>query len=231
MQTERKFGFTNNQLKIIAMAAMLIDHVGVEIFPEHQIFKILGRLAFPIFAYMIAEGCFHTKNRRKYLLMVAGLGVGCQVVYAIVAHSLYQNILLTFTLSIIMIFSIDNYLNKKNKASLIALLTTAFSVVFVSLIAPIHFKEQGFKIDYGFLGVMLPIAVYYAPTKKLKIIFTAIILILRIIFVGEIQIFALATIPLLLLYNGKRGTRNLKYVFYIFYPAHLVLIYLIDMLI
>ena len=67
--TPKKFGLTNNQLKIIAMISMLIDHIGVAMFPNVMILRIIGRLAFPIFAYMIAEGCFYTKNKARYFFI------------------------------------------------------------------------------------------------------------------------------------------------------------------
>ena len=60
-----KFSLNNNQLKIIAMISMVLDHVGLVFFSDFEIFRILGRLAFPIYAYMIAEGCTHTKNRKR----------------------------------------------------------------------------------------------------------------------------------------------------------------------
>ena len=67
-QTKKpKFGLTNNQLKIIAMVSMALDHIGLLFFPDVMLFRALGRIAFPIFAYMIAEGCRYTKNRAKYL--------------------------------------------------------------------------------------------------------------------------------------------------------------------
>ena len=62
--SEKGFGLTNNQLKLIAMLSMLIDHVGMLLFPGVRVLRIIGRLAFPIFAYMIAEGCAHTRSRR-----------------------------------------------------------------------------------------------------------------------------------------------------------------------
>ncbi len=224
-------GLTNNQLKIIAMVSMLIDHTGMGIFPEHEIFRIMGRLAFPIFAYMIAEGCFYTKHKIKYLLMIAGLGIGCQVVYTIASHSLYQNILLTFTFSVITIFAIDNFLEKKNKISFLCMCGVIFSVVLISLVFPVIFKEKGFDIDYGFPGVLLPVAVYYSPTKKLKIISASAVLTGMAFLSGGIQFFSLFSVPLLMLYNGKRGKLNMKYVFYIFYPAHLAIIYMIGKII
>ena len=72
----KKFGITNNQLKIIAMVSMLFDHVGKELLPQYPILQIIDRLAFPIFAYMIAEGCFYTKNIIKYFTIILML---CQL--------------------------------------------------------------------------------------------------------------------------------------------------------
>ena len=96
----RNVGLSGNQLKIIALIAMTCDHVGKELLPGINVLQIVGRLAFPIFAYMIAEGCRYTRNRRKHLLNVAGLAILCQVVYFIAEGSLFQCILVTFSLSI-----------------------------------------------------------------------------------------------------------------------------------
>ena len=76
----KRIGLTNNQLKALAMVSMLLDHVGLMLLPEWNFLRILGRLAFPIFAYMIAEGCRHTKNRRKYLLTLLIMALGIQAV-------------------------------------------------------------------------------------------------------------------------------------------------------
>ncbi len=231
MQNIRNFGLSNNSLKIIAMVSMLIDHVGFILFPQHQIFRIIGRVAFPIFAYTIAEGCFYTRNRKKYLLMISDLGIACQLVSTIATGSLYQNILITFSLAISVIFAIDNFLNKKKMLSFLLMACTVAGVIFISYIAPVIFKDYGFKVDYGIWGVLIPVFVYFSPTKTLKIFFTTLILAIRIFLVGELQLFALLAIPFLILYNGKRGKLNMKYVFYIFYPAHLAVLYLINELI
>ena len=61
-------GLTGNQLKLLALITMTIDHIGMILFPHIPLFRIIGRLSMPIFAYMIAEGCRHTRNRKKYLL-------------------------------------------------------------------------------------------------------------------------------------------------------------------
>ena len=92
--------FSGNQLKIIALVAMTCDHVGKVLLPKYEILQIVGRLAFPIFAYMIAEGCRYTRNRGKHLLQVVLVAILCQIVYFVVERSLFQCILVTFSLSI-----------------------------------------------------------------------------------------------------------------------------------
>ena len=74
-------GLTGNQLKIIAMIAMTCDHVGMQIFPRLLWLRMIGRLAMPIYAFLIAEGCRHTRDRKKYLLRLLGMGALCQAVY------------------------------------------------------------------------------------------------------------------------------------------------------
>ena len=220
-----RIGLTNNQLKLIAMIAMACDHVGKILLPEVIILQVIGRLAFPIFAYMIAEGCKYTKNRSKYLLQIALLVLLCQVVFYIAMQSLYQNIFITFTLSIMTIFAIDRFINKKNLLNFaIAILVVAISFFFgYALYGIISFSD--YYVDYGYLGVLFPIVIYFAPNKWLKLISGAIIMLIYGFCFDYLQFFMLLTIPLLLLYNGKRGKANLKYVFYFFYPLHLVIIY------
>ena len=224
-----KVGLNNNQLKIIAMVSMLIDHIGEALLPEVYIFRIIGRLAFPIFAYMIAEGCAHTRHRGRYLLNIASLGLACQLVYFFAMGSLYQGILITFSLSIAAIFAIDRFTKKKDLWSALVMSAVLAAVIFISVIAPIIFASQGFVLDYGALGVLTPIAVYYLRDKRLKISASAVILLLRAILYGGFRWYALLAVPLLAIYNGERGKAKLKYLFYIFYPTHLVVIYLLQL--
>ena len=226
--TPKKFGLTNNQLKIIAMLSMLIDHIGVAMFPNVMILRIIGRLAFPIFAYMIAEGCFYTKNKARYFFMIFGLGMICQLVFFFFMGSLYQGILMTFSFSIICIYAIDYYLKKREWKSLSLMIFTVFSVSFISINLPMILNKTDFEFDYTALGILLPVVIYYSKNKLLKMLFTAVILILLSDIYFTYQLYSLLAIPLLLLYNGERGKYKLKYLFYIFYPLHLVLVYFIS---
>ncbi len=228
-----KFGLTNNQLKIIAMVSMMLDHIGLLFFPDAAIFRALGRIAFPIFAYMIAEGCRYTKNRAKYLGMIAGMGILFQVVFFVAMESLYQGILVTFSLAIITIYAIDGLIkSKKLWGRLAALGAIAFVAVFVFAL-PRLLVGTDFDLDYGLWGILLPVAVYFLPNRTWRIVGVAALLVVRAIHytvlpagsLGLLQWFSLCTVPLLALYSGERGRAKMKYVFYIFYPAHLVLLY------
>lgn len=226
----KKFGLTNNQLKIIAMVSMLFDHIGKELLPQYTVLQIIGRLAFPIFAFMIAEGCFYTKNKIKYFLTIFILGTGCQIVYSIAEHSFYQSVLITFSLSIALIFSLENFRIKKEKLSGIILFFTVLIVSVLTIVLPLSLEEYGFQIDYGIYGVLLPVAVFYGKEKWQKLCISAIILaLLAYSFGGGIQWFSLLSVPILAFYNQKRGKYNIKPLFYIFYPTHLVVIYFISL--
>lgn len=221
-------GLTNNQLKILACASMLLDHVGKELFPDIKLLQIIGRIAFPVFAFMIAEGCCYTRNKRAYFLKISGLALGCQLVYFIAERSFYQNVLVTFSLSVLTIFAVEFVKKRKNALSVVWLLTDIAVIIFLCFVMPDIVR--GFHIDYGIFGLMLPVAVYLAPKKSVKLIVLTVFLILLSIDLGGIQWYSLISVVVLALYNGQRGRINLKYLFYIFYPLHLALIYLIKIL-
>lgn len=224
-QTKKSSGLTGNQLKIIALISMTCDHVGLQLFPDVLIFRILGRLALPIFAYMIAEGCRYTRNRRNYLLRMAGLAALCQVVYFVAMGSLYQCILVTFSLSICLIYVLDN-LQKKGTDGARLLAFGVFAVIFVLCVVLPDFLT-GFEIDYGLMGVLLPVLIYFGRPVHHFLLAGVILLCFSY---GGIQWVSLAAIPLLGMYNDQRGKYNIGKLFYIYYPLHLVVIYGLSLL-
>ena len=221
---KEKIGLTGNQLKLIAMAAMTLDHIGAYLLPQVLVLRIIGRLALPIYAYMIAEGCRYTRNRKKYLLRIAALAALCQAVYFFAMGSLYQCILVTFSMGIGLIYALD-YADKRKKWAVgIAALAAAF---FVCRILPDLLRGTDFGVDYGIWGVLLPVLVYFSRDKWEKLRAFTVGLVLLGFACGGVQWFALAALPLLMLYNGQRGKRAMGMVFYLYYPAHLVVIYLL----
>lgn len=214
---------TSNQLKLLAMLTMTLDHIGVQLYPGVLWLRIIGRLAFPIYAYMIAEGCAHTRNRRKYLLQMAGLALLCQLVYFFAMGSLFQCILVTFTLSILLIYACDT-----GSRPLTALALLGVALVTVAL--PRLLPGTDFAIDYGFFGVLVPVAAYLGETRREKLLFTAGALVALAWSVGGIQWYSLAALLPLALYGGQRGKRRMKWLFYLYYPLHLAAIYGISLL-
>lgn len=212
---------TGNALKLLAALFMTIDHIGVVLFPRVLILRIIGRLALPIFAYMIAEGCKYTRNKKKYFGMIFILATLCQIVYFLVDGTLYLSILYTFSLSILTVYAMQNMKSRG---------TTASCLLFLLTISAVWVLNQFFTIDYGFWGCMLPVfAAVFHGTKKdwlpVSVGMLGIGLVLLSLDLGDtIQILSLAALPLLLCYNGRRGRWNLKYFFYIFYPVHLAVI-------
>ncbi len=255
---------SNNQLKIIACVFMLIDHIGFFLFPQIEILRIIGRLAFPIFAFCIAEGCKHTKNKLKYFLFMLIAGLIMLLVQFLATSQVYGNVFLTFSLSICLIFFFEYIINQfkpnADRPKIIFLIT-----LFILLLLACFLVTVAITIDYDFVGVLTPLIMSIPHillnknnstkntqkiaenskiientqknTKKTpKIdIFQLICIILALIFLsiyfGYNQWYCLFAIPIILMYDGTRGTLNLKYLFYIFYPAHIVILYYLSMLI
>lgn len=211
---------SGNMLKILAALFMTIDHIGVLLFPRVELLRIIGRLALPIFAFMIAEGCKYTRNKKKYFGTIFTLALFCQIIYFIADRSLYLSILFTFSLSILTIYAMQNLKAKNDTLSCLIFLGTVSAVFLLNLI---------FTIDYGFWGCMLPVfaAIPHGTEKDrlpVRIGMLGIGLLLLSLAIGGIQIYSLLALPLLLCYSGKRGKANLKYFFYIFYPVHLAVL-------
>lgn len=238
--TYNKIGFlSSSTLKIIACFFMLIDHVGLTFFPEHDIFRILGRIAFPLFAFLIAEGSRYSRHKLRRFSLIFLIGILFFLFYYIYDGVLYGNIFLTFSLSIL----IDNLFYTCKKVALDGsnkiysmLLFTGFALLLVS----IYFLYSIIRFEYGFFGMILPVLINLTNFKDIdactrlkkldnhtiKLIFTLIGMILLSIDgnLGVIQYYCLLSIIPLVFYNGKPGIKKLKYAFYIFYPAHLVII-------
>ena len=227
MNTQTKLfpGLNGNQLKILALIAMTIDHIGCYLYPTHEWMRIVGRLAFPIFAYMIAEGARYTKNRKKYLGMMFGLGVICQIVYYFAMGSLFQCILITFTFSIVLIYALDYAIQRKNAEGWILLGLLFIAVFFLVYVLPKLLSHTDYNVDYGIWGVLFPVFVYLGGKNKWARLALAAIPLVFLALSYPKQEYALFALVPLALYNGTRGKWKMKYLFYIYYPLHLVVIY------
>ncbi len=216
---------SGNGLKMLALITMTLDHISLLLLDNYRPLRIMGRLSFPLFAYMIAEGCHYTRNRRKHLLGIFLLGVLCQLVYYLTDGSLYQGILMTFTLSILCIYAMDRAKNRKKWYGWVLPLVTLGIVVFLCEGLPRLLPETDYAVDYGLWGVLLPVFVSLSENRKAKWLFTAAGLVLLSLSMGSWQWYSLAALIPLALYSGEKGRWNTKYLFYIYYPLHMVVIY------
>ena len=232
MENNTRFsGLTGNQLKIIALITMTVDHMGLVLFPGADWMRIVGRLAFPIFAYMVGEGCTYTRSPEKYLGKMGALALTCQIVYYLVDKSLYQCVLVTFFLSAGLIFLIKWTKQRAARGKWLLPAAYAAGMYFVTELLPLLLDKSDFGVDYGFCGAFLPVLVYLGGNRKQKLgLFTLGLAALSLSW-GGIQWFCLLSLPLLMLYNGRRGIWKMKNLFYIYYPAHLAVIYAAGLLV
>lgn len=219
---------TGNQLKLLALIAMTCDHVGVSLLPQWGWLRIVGRLSLPIFAYMIAEGCRYTRSRKRYLLSLLAVAALCQLVYFVAMGSLYMCIMVTFSLSVALIYLWDHARQQPAPQGGFLVLA-ALGVAWFLCEAPL-FPGTDFAIDYGIFGVLLPVLIYLGKDRRQALAMTALGLLLLSLDRGGIQWYALLALLPLALYGGTRGKANMKYLFYIYYPAHLAAIWLIGLL-
>ena len=230
-EMKKKFGLTGNQLKILALLFMTIDHIGLFLIPRdmmlYTVSRCIGRLAMPIFAWMVAEGCRYTKNRLRYLLTLLVFGVASQAVEYVYQHSLQMCILITFALSVILIYALEYANKKKNFLSLCLLGGIFLAICYTCVFMPGDMPQLRFGVDYGIYGVLLPVVIYIGRSKQEKLLLAAIGLVPMAVYYGWLQWFAFPSLLLLALYNGQRGKAKLKYLFYIYYPVHLGALYLI----
>lgn len=221
---------SNNQLKLIALVCMTLDHIGVILLPGCLELRMIGRLAMPIFGFMIAEGCAHTSNKKKYLLSLVSMAVLCQLVFFFAEGSLYQCIFVTFSLSVALIYLVQQAEAAPSAKNFLFLGLGVVATWLLTEGIPLWDHSTDYAVDYGFFGALLPVCVYLAPTLLGKLIATGLCL-SAISYLGwQYQWLSLLALPLLALYSGQRGKGKLKWLFYWYYPGHLVILHGISLL-
>ena len=233
---------TSFVLKCIAMVTMLIDHTSLAYFGHTTLFNVIGRIAFPIFAFQISEGYSHTKNLKKYFLRLFLFAIISQIPFmlfdSIFTSSFTFNIFGTLFVGLLAILLYDKISNCTFKItqsekvnSIINKLFGFIPVVLLGVISEVcHF-------DYGFWGVAVIFLFYIFKNDKLgMVIFYITACIIKygimIITYGYHYLYVLLCIGTILpivficLYNGKQG-KKIKYLLYAFYPVHLLILYFI----
>ncbi len=233
-----------NTLKIIGAIAMTLDHIGMILFPSVIAFRIIGRIALPIFAFFVSEGARYTKNRIRHTLLMLGVGLLCQVAVLIATGEILVNVLITLAMSTVVCYLMAD-LKKALFTDTSWQKRMILTLTLVIVVLGIYTLNEIERIEYGFIGCMLPplASLNHMPSEAGSTLkrFDRVWISVLVMSIGTllfaidtkipIQFFALLSIPILLTYSGKRGKARLKYFFYIFYPAHLAVILAIYMLV
>lgn len=228
-------GLNRNQLKYIAIISMLIDHIGMHFVSIHTLpgilCRVLGRLAAPIMFLFLAEGFRYTRSKKKYAFRLGGFALISQIPYALANHDTLLTVDLNVIYTMFLSFLLLLVLEKMPEGNWRWL--AAGGLIGASVLG-----------DWGIFGPLYVMAFYFnhgnrkAEVKNYCTI-SAGMVILQIAFCiandyhwyGELwQLGLFLFIPVLYLYNGEPGSRKQfhKWFFYIFYPVHLLVIWIIQ---
>ena len=228
---ERSRGLDGGVLKGIAAALMLTDHVGAILLPEVLALRCVGRLAFPIFAFFIAEGYAHTRDFGRYFRRLAILAVVSEIPFNLENGAVFdparQNVLFTFCLALLTLRGLEALSRERGFgrwAGCGLVLAASFGA------------GELLRTDYGGWGVVTVALLYLCRDGKYAKLWLLLAMaavnglgmgsLTMPVFGGEmpIQIFAVAALPVIWLYNGQAGPKGLRRAFYVFYPAHLLVL-------
>lgn len=216
-------------LKLIAIITMLIDHTAAVLVPSdtlpYLIMRCIGRISFPIFVFLLVEGFYHTKNVRKYMLRMAAFALISEIpfdmaFYGKILEFKHQNVFFTLFLGLLCMYLMSEAEKRLHDHIVITNLINASITLIIGFIA--YFM----KTDYDYRGIILIVAFYLFRKSKLLRGFS--LLFVSGYLLGYINIFAMAAMLPIAFYNGEKG-KSIKYVFYSFYPAHLLLLAVIKM--
>ncbi|UCH31863.1 MAG: hypothetical protein JSV05_00195 [Candidatus Bathyarchaeota archaeon] len=223
----RTFDYSRDLLKVIAIVTMTFDHIGLIYYPTELAFRIVGRLAFPIFAYLLVLGVENTRNVKAHLLRLFLFGLISQIPYFLafgIAPLERLNIFFSLLLGALTIY----LLNKKSP------------LVFLPFLFGFFLNSEG---SIYAIAIMIGMKILHENVK----LGTVTIFMLNAFFlyspdiIQNIQIASLAALPLIILHTSSRLKMETKisansaiysirrYAFYIYYPLHLTLLHLIDL--
>lgn len=234
LKTQRVKGISGSTLKIIAVVSMLIDHTAAVVINRALVYSysdwlyttafvmrnLIGRMAFPIYCFLLVEGFEKTRNRMRYAGRLFLFALISEVPFDLafkgrIMDSSYQNVFFTLFLGLLMIWAMEE-IEKKNVTFLLKLFGFAMIFLAAAMLA------EAISCDYRAKGIAaIALLFLFRKNKKEQIIAGCIA------FLWEI------TAPLAFIftafYNGQRGWK-MKYVFYIFYPFHLLALYFLSVM-
>lgn len=219
------FGLSGSALKVIAMISMVIDHVALYLMEHgtvlYETMRCVGRIAFPVFAFLIAEGFIHTKSRYRYFFTLLGFAVISEIPwYLLNGDDGTHNVMFTLALGVATLMVLENLLQRSMVLGFLWTLSMARLASWLG-------------VDYEWIGILIIVIFYlfngyghsfsYSRSMQFFCIFA---LMMHYGVIGAVM-----ACMFLYLYNGTRGFIEesiAKYGFYAFYPVHLLLMHFIS---
>ena len=240
---DSKLNISSTSLHILAMALMLCDHLWAMLLPAQEWLTCIGRIAFPVFAFMIVEGYLHTHDLRRYLLRMLVWALLSEVPFDLmyggsIFYPYHQNVLWTFLLGLLLIRMIDQ--GRGRLRPVFSFLLSAGIVILGFVLGYVT------MIDYYGVGVLTVLTFYFFRNRnwRNRICQFLCLYILNVKVLGgyyyEIRIFgfeakiiqqgfALLSLIPIWLYHGRQGihSKAFQYFCYAFYPAHMLALFII----
>ena len=244
-------------LKLFAIVTMAMDHTGAVLFPGNEELRIIGRLAFPIFCFLISEGFVHTKSVQKYLMRLGIFAVVSEIPFNLAFHRKLIcdgcNVFVTLFLGLLALYLYDLIMKweevPKAVSSIAALIPVVLSCVTAQMIGS-DYERYGVMLIFIFyifrdnrtcaiIAFFLCTEIRYGLSSVSTERFDSAYSWLKLFEDGDVtwyisssiqQYCILSAIPIAL-YNGKKGEYSFKWAFYVFYPAHLILLWLIKLIV
>ncbi len=211
-------------LKTLALLSMIIDHYGAVFQSGIDIYRIIGRLAFPIYAFLLVEGYVHTSNVKKYATRLFIFALISELPFDLAFYGglgfTHQNIFFTLFIGLVIMYFLDKKELKYNINKSLIIIIGLFTAMLTN-------------VDYNYIGIIYILTFYYTRDYPMpKRIFTQalIIFLTNLLSLGFTQQYSLLAFPLIYFYNGKLGPNNkwLQVFFYVAYPLHLLIIYFLS---
>ena len=239
-------GISGSTLKIIALVTMLIDHIGAAVVEPYMrkimevygitgredlfqslyridmVLRSIGRLAFPIFCFLLVEGFMYTKNRRKYVVRLGIFALISEIPFDIAFNQSIlefssQNVFFTLLFGLCTIIAVDVILHWEKLQ-----INESVRVILAGIaIAAGMYLAYFCSTDYSFKGIIAIVVMYFFRQRKTAEMFVGC---LALTYFSLIEVYSFIDVIFVSLYNGKRGLK-LKYIFYAFYPLHLLFLH------
>lgn len=207
-------------LKLIALITMIIDHYGAIFQPNIDIYRIIGRIAFPIYAFLLVEGYLHTRDIKRYAGRLILFAIISEIPFDLAFYGkvefTHQNIFFTLFIGLMAMYFIDRREDYNMSKAIIIIISMIFAMVLA--------------VDYNYLGILYILS-FYSTREMLKndrfLWITGVIFLGNFVSTGFLQQFSLISLIFLYFYNGKLGPKNkfIQIIFYIMYPLHLLVFY------